>query len=82
MMLPPGRKAEMLACETAMDKGLNSMLRQRRKLAGDYSLQENSDVCLTHFTARIEVNNGSNEGSVRHLDQHQCRKSIQFFVTH
>ena len=47
MMLPPGRMIEMLTGETAMDKGLNSMFRQRKKLTSDYRLQEKFDVCLT-----------------------------------
>ena len=81
MMLPPGRMIEMLASETAMDKGLNSMFRQRKKLTSDYRLQEKFDVCLTLFTARIEVDKGSNE-RFRHLGPHKCRKSIQFFVAH
>ena len=61
-MLPPGRMIEMLASETAMDKGLNSMFRQRKKLTSDYRLQEKFDVCLTLFTARIEVGKGSMRG--------------------
>ena len=79
MMLPPGRVVEMLVSNTAMDKGLNSMFHQRKKLTSDYQLQEKLDVCLTLFAARVEVDKGSNE-RFRHFGPHKCRKSIQIFV--